>query len=65
MDDLQTPDEERPSTLAFRVSEETRHLVRWAASRQKVTPSDWLRDVVETALEVERMGGDPSAAGTR
>ena len=44
---------DRSATLAFRASETTRHLVRAVAARQQLSPSDWLRDVVETALDEE------------
>lgn len=44
---------DRPATLAFRVTSDAKHLVKAAAARRDVLPSDYLRTVLWTALEDE------------
>lgn len=49
----QAAENDRPATLAFRVTSDAKHLVKAAAARRDVLPSDYLRTVLWTALEDE------------
>lgn len=58
----QTEASQRSSTLAFRVSDDVKHLVKAAASRRDVLPSDYLRHVLWSALEEEFGASDGTPA---
>ena len=49
----QTTARDRQETVAFRVSEDRKHLIRAAAARHEMLPSDWLRVATEEALQRE------------
>lgn len=65
-DTEQTRRADRSETIAFRSSREVKALVRAAASRHEVLPSDWLRARIEQALVDElgpdRLGREPLTA---
>ncbi len=50
----------RTATVAFRLEPDRKHLIRAAAVRYDMLPSDWLRSIAEQALEREfgRPAGD-------
>lgn len=52
-DDQQTAQPDRSATIAFRTSEERKHLVEAAASRRECLPSDWLRELLDRGLKRE------------
>lgn len=51
--DTQTEPSDRSVTIAFRTSEQVKHLVRAAAARRDEFPSEWLRRAVRAALQDE------------
>lgn len=53
IDSSQTDPADRSETVAFRAGSSTKHLIRAAAAKHQVLPSDWLRAAVERALEKE------------
>jgi uncharacterized protein (DUF1778 family) len=47
------PEERRKATVAFRTTRWRKRLVQAAAERRDVLPSDYLREVVDEALQQE------------
>lgn len=58
----QTARADRSATIAFRTSEERKHLVQAAASRRDCLPSDWMRDLLARGLRRE-FGDLPALQG--
>lgn len=58
----QTARPDRSATIAFRTSEEQKHLVQAAASRRDCLPSDWLRELLEQGL-LREFGDLPALQG--
>lgn len=59
----QTARPDRSATIAFRTSEERKHLVEAAASRRECLPSDWMRDLLARGLRRE-FGELPTQEGS-